>query len=126
MSQSHFATKCIHERCAASGHSLCRKSEKKRGMTDTANNRKNSVAFNLIELSIGRRIKALRTERGTRASDVAIWLGVTEEAYLDIESGGSRLRAAQVLVIAIRLGVPVGELFSDAAVHIQERLKQRR
>ena len=64
-------------------------------------------------MRIGQQIKALRIDGGIRVSDMAGRLGLSEEDYLDIESGAIHIQAAQLAVVAARLNIPVSVLYQN-------------
>jgi transcriptional regulator with XRE-family HTH domain len=63
--------------------------------------------------AIRKRIRALRTERGLRAQDVAEMVKISRPFYTQLESGARGLTAIYLLRIAKALDVTVGELCGE-------------
>ena len=83
--------------------------------------RTRSVDLKIINVRIGQQIKSERLSCGARVSGIARLLGITEEDYLDIESGGANVQAAQMTLIAARLHVPISALFKEIDVAVEPR-----
>ena len=68
---------------------------------------------NLIDASVGARIRALREAREMSRAELAVRLGISELEFTKIEAGKARCRARQLMVLAQTLDVPFAELFKD-------------
>lgn len=62
-------------------------------------------------LLMGRRLRALREERGLSQENFALEVGLARSYYGGIERGQRNLAALNLIKIAAALGVEVGDLF---------------
>jgi transcriptional regulator with XRE-family HTH domain len=56
--------------------------------------------YNIIDVQVGARVRRARIFRDFRQHSVADHLGVSAEAYLDLEKGGCRFTAVQLLQLS--------------------------
>ena len=60
---------------------------------------------------LGRRIRALRESKGYTQDQMAIEVGFARSYYSGVERGVRNISAANLIRLAVTMGVEVGELF---------------
>jgi transcriptional regulator with XRE-family HTH domain len=72
-------------------------------------------AHNPIDEVVGARIRLVRKRRKMSQQELGAALGVTFQQVQKYENGVNRVSASRLHLVAAALGVPIAELFADAA-----------
>lgn len=76
-----------------------------------------------VDLYVGRRIRALRLERGLTQQDLARRMGMSYQQMQKYETAANRISAGRLHQLADALGVPVVTLLPDGRVPHQAELE---
>ena len=73
------------------------------------------------DVAIGQKLRALRLDRGLSQSQLADMIGVSFQQLQKYESGGNRISAGRLAVVAAALGVPVTTFYGLSGRPERER-----
>ncbi|HBR69680.1 MAG TPA: transcriptional regulator [Rhodospirillaceae bacterium] len=77
----------------------------------------------VVDISVGKRIKALRLVRGLSQEQVAQELGVSFQQVQKYEKGKNRLSASRIYALSEVLGVEVNDFYSDTEMRSGNTVK---
>jgi len=72
----------------------------------------------LVDKRLGARLNQARIEEGVLISTLTDMLGISEEAYLDVEAGIKRISAFEVARLARALNRPISWLFDQSPAEV--------
>jgi transcriptional regulator with XRE-family HTH domain len=75
-----------------------------------------------VDVAIGQKLRALRLARGLSQTELARMIGVTFQQLQKYETGGNRISAGRLAVVAAVLGVPVTTFYGILARPERERI----